>query len=241
MKKEQEKKFAPNLRTWEIVCENAHYMCIHASNCRLTPDQVRELAKYLNEWIDNCNVAIKQIVPKSALFDSCSDPNVYTLEVNEQLLQDFQKMRKSPGEDMRKTIIALMDFYSDHESLNIILMGDVLEKRQSYVRFTAQLANFLTHGQTNFTQCKVQFDNLTSRLGIFCRKGTEKSSLNSTFLGSVTAALRAYGSAQVDMADIPMSYVGNRAALKHQLTKRIGRTPRIVWDKDSVKIYDSKL
>jgi hypothetical protein len=236
MKKKQGEKLAE-----PIINERGSFVRL-IDSITLPLDDAKELHKQLGEAIESCNVAtLKQISPKSALFDSCSDPNVYTLEVNEQLLQDFQKMRKSPGEDTRKTIAALMDFYSDHESLNIILMGDVLEKRQSYVRFTAQLANFLTHGQTNFTQCKVQFDHLTSRLGIFCRKGTEKSSLNSTFLGSVTAALRAYGSAQVDMADIPMSYVGNRAALKHQLTKRIGRTPRIVWDKDSVKIYDSKL
>lgn len=185
----------------------------------------------------SCNVATT-VVPKSALFDTCVDPNVFVLEINEQTITDFQKLRKAEGEDIRKTIIALMDYYSNNDQLNILLLSDALEKRQSYIKFTAQLANYLTHNQESYTQCKVQFDNLTSRLGIFCRKGTERSALNSTFLGSVTAALRAYGSAQVNVADIPMSYLGNRAALKHQLTARLGKTPRITWDSDHVKIFE---
>lgn len=230
MKKRQEEKYFARNTDGSIV--------VTTLGRGVNPTEALALATELTTWAESCNVATtKQVVPKSALWDTCADSNVYVLEVNEQLMQDFQKMRKSPGEDIRKTVLALMDFYSDQESLNIILMGDVLEKRQSYVRFTAQLANFLTHNQQNYTQCKVQFDNLTSRLGIFCRKGTEKSTLNSTFLGSVTAALRVYGSAQVDMGDIPLSYVGNRASLKHLLAKRIGKTPRIVWDKTGVKIY----
>lgn len=236
MDKKQEEKVPPNWETWAIKHEGKHYMCIRASDCRLTPDQARELGKYLTEWAESCNVATP-VSPKTALFDSCADPNVYVLEVDNKLLSDFQRLRQSPGEDMRKTICALMDFYSNNDSLNIILLSDVLEKRQSYIKFTAQLANYLTHNQGSFTQCKVQFDHLSTRLGIFCRKGTEKSSLSANFLGAVTAALKAYGSAQVDTADIPISYLGNRASLKHQLTKRVGKTPRITWNKTGVTIF----
>lgn len=204
---------------------------------RLNPTEAQAMAKYLNEWAESCNVATAvPVVPKTALFDSSNDPTVYTLEVDNKILTDFQTLRGGK-EDLRKTIIALMDYYSNQDSLNIILTSDALEKRQSYIKFTAQLANYLTHNQENYTQCKVQFDSLTTRLGIFCRKGTEKSSLNSNFLGSVTAALKAYGSAQVDTADIPLSYLGNRASLKHLLTKRLGKTPRITWHKDGVAIY----
>lgn len=199
----------------------------------------RELHKAIGKAIDDCNVAtVKSVEPSRALFNTCTDPNVYVLEINEQILTDFQKLRKAKREDMRQTILALMEFYSNEESLNIILMDDVLVKRQSYVRFTAQLANYLVHNQPNYTQCKVQFDHLTTRLGIFCRKGTDKSSLSSTFLGSIVASVRAYGSAEVSIADTPISYLGNKAALKHQLTKRLGKTPRIVWAKDTVSVYE---
>jgi hypothetical protein len=200
-------------------------------------EAARELHQAIGEAIESCNVAT-HITPKTALFDTCVDKDVYVLELDNKTLTDFQTLRNSVGEDIRKTIIALMDYYSNQDQLNIILLADALEKRQSYIKFTAQLANYLTHNQTNYSQCKVQFDHLTTRLGIFCRKGTEKSALNSNFLGSVTAALRAYGSCEVDTADVPMSYLGNRAALKHLLTTRLGKTPRIIWTKDNVKIFE---
>lgn len=200
--------------------------------------EAQELQRQLGEAIDSCNVAT-HISPKTALFDTCAEADVYVLELDNKTLTDFQKLRNSEGEDIRKTIIALMDYYSNQDQLNILLLADALEKRQSYIKFTAQLANFLTHNQTNYSQCKVQFDNLTTRLGIFCRKGTEKSALNSNFLGSVTAAIRAYGSCEVDTADVPMSYLGNRAALKHLLATRLGKAPRIIWSKEVVKIFEN--
>jgi hypothetical protein len=204
----------------------------------VTLAEAREVYENLGKWIDSCNVATAKVVnPQSALFDTSNDPDVYTLEISNQILTDFQTLRKSPGEDMRKTLLALMDFYSNNDQLNLIILSDVLEKRQSYIRYTAQLANYLAHNQGNYTQCRVQFDPFTSRLGIFCRKGTEKSSLNSNFLGAVTASLKAYGSAQVDTRDIPLSYIGNRASLKHLLTKRLGKVPTIRWDADHITIF----
>lgn len=179
----------------------------------------------------------KLVTPKNALFDTIQDPNVYTLEIDNKLLTDFQKLRQSKKEDIRKTLLALIDYHSDHDSFNLILLHDVLETRQSYTRFTAQLGNYLTHGQQKFTQIKVQFDSLTSRLGIFCRLGSPGSTLNSSFLGSVTASLCAFGSAEVLTEDIPMSYLGNQAALKYQLTQRLGKKPNITWTKTSVKIF----
>lgn len=228
--KQEEKLAVP------IINERGKFIRI-IDSISLSLEDATQLRDHLSEAIDNCNVATR-ISPKSALFDTCADSNVYVLELDNKTLTDFQTLRKSVGEDIRKTIIALMDYYSNQDQLNIILLADALEKRQSYIKFTAQLANYLTHNQENYSQCKVQFDNLTTRLGIFCRKGTEKSALNSNFLGSVTAALRAYGSCEVDTADVPMSYLGNRAALKHLLTTRLGKTPRIIWKKDVVKIFE---
>jgi hypothetical protein len=220
-----------------IINERGKFIRI-IDSITLTLADTERLHKDIGEAIECCNVATaKQIVPKDALFSTNQDPNVYVLDVSNQILTDFQRLRNSPGEDMRKTIIGLMDFYATHDQLNIMLLSDALENRQSYVKFTAQLANYLTHNQANYTQCRVQFDHLTSRLGIFCRKGTEKSSLNSNFLGSVTAALKAYGSAQVDTQDIPLSYLGNRASLKHLLSKRLNQQPTIKWSKLGVTIW----
>src|SRR4051812_9454678 len=85
----------------------------------------REELLFLKEQIEtlldkSCNVATT-VVPKSALFDTCADPNVFVLEINEQTITDFQKLRKAEGEDIRKTIIALMDYYSNNDQLNILL------------------------------------------------------------------------------------------------------------------------
>lgn len=185
--------------------------------------------------IKSCNVAT--VNTKTGLFDTSTDPNVYAIEIDDKTLNDFQRMRNSEGEDIRKSILALMEFYNSNNALNIILLHDVLQERQSYIKYTAQLANYLTHNQKKYQQVKVQFDQLTTRLGIFCRTGDLKTTLNATFLGSVTAALHAYGSAHVPLSDIPMSYLGNRAALKHLLTHRLDQTPTIRWHKEGVTIF----
>lgn len=191
----------------------------------------------------NCNVATpkteaKLVSPKTNLFDSINQPNVYTVELDNKTLNDFQKLRKAEGEDIRKTIVALMMYYENYDSLNIILLSDVLEKRQSYIKFTAQLANYLVHAQKKFPQVKVQFDTTTSHLGIFCRIGSNDSTLNSSFLGAIIASLIMYKSAEVLTGEIPMSYLGNRAALKHLLKQKLEtKNIQIHWTKESVKIF----
>lgn len=190
----------------------------------------------------DCNVATpetkaKLISPKMNLFDSINQPNIYTVELDNKTLTDFQKLRKVEGEDIRKSITALMKYYEEHDSLNIILLSDVLKERQSYIKFTAQLANYLVHAQKKFPQVKVQFDASTTRLGIFCRIGSAGSTLNSSFLGAIIASLHVYKSAEILTGEIPMSYLGNRAALKHILKQRMGKTPQIDWTKESVKIF----
>lgn len=186
---------------------------------------------------DHCNVATPILSPRSALFDTCNDDLTYTVNIDNQTLIDFQAMIGRPNEDIRKSIIALMKYYDNHEQLNILLLHDVLETRQSYVKFTAQLANYLTHQQTSYHQVKVQFDQTSSRLGIFCRKGTEASSLSSSFIGSITASLKLHNSAEVMMPDIPISYIQNKAQVKHILTYKLGKIPKIIWTKDSIKIF----
>lgn len=196
--------------------------------------QVADYIEELYTCYQNCNVA-KLVSPKLNLFDA--EDNVYTVEVNDKLLTDFQKLRQSPNEDIRKTILALMEYYNDHEALNIILMEDVLETRQSYIKFLSQLASHLKHGQTYYTQIKAKFDNTTTRLGIFCRRNPN-STLNSSFLGSIVASLHMHESAEVLLGDIPMSYLGNRAMLKSLLAQRLpGKRIKIHWSKESVKVF----
>lgn len=204
------------------------------ANVRL--DEVSAFCEALTSFAESCNVA-KRVNPRTALFDTSSDPNVFHVDIDEKTLTDFQTMRKAPGEDVRKTLLALIEYYNNNDALNIILLPDVLESRPSYAKFTAQLGHYLTHNQREYLQVKVQFDNLESRLGIFCRKGTEASSLNSTFLGSVVASLRAYGSAEVDLPDVPMSYVTNKAAFKQALRQRLNKPPKIFVTRESVKIF----
>lgn len=190
----------------------------------------------------NCNVATptptpKLITPKSHLFDSINEEGVFTVAISNQIFTDFQKLRNATGEDIRKSVIALMEYYSNYDSLNLILLHDVLAKRQSYTKFTAQLTNYLVNSQEHYKQVKVQFDSLTTRLGIFCRRGSPESSLNSTFFGAIIAMLTVHKSVEVLTDDVPISYLGNRAALKFQITKRLKCSPKIEWTKSSVKIF----
>lgn len=203
----------------------------------LSEEEVQQLRDRLSSTPsaehDACNVATK-VELKQSLFDTCQDETVTTIELDEKILTDFQTLRKSQGEDIRKTLLALMAFYSNHEQLNLVLMHDALANRQSYIKFTAQLANYLARHQSAYKQVKVQFDATTSRLGIFCRTGTETSSLNINFLGTIIASLKIWNVIEIDIKSVPMSYLGNRAMLKHILTHRLGGVPKITWNKTGV-------
>lgn len=219
-----------------IYHEDSNTVAIQS--CTMSPREASNAADALKIMADSCNVATPKLIsPKTFLFDSSKEPGVYTLEVDNKTLTDFQKLKDAEGEDIRKTLLALINYHNEHDSFNLILLHDVLETRQSYTKFTAQLGNYLTHGQEKYTQIKVQFDSLTSRLGIFCRLGSPGSTLNSSFLGSITASLSAYSSAEILTEDIPMSYLGNRAALKFQLTQRLGKKPILEWTKHSLKVF----
>lgn len=189
-----------------------------------------------------CNVANgkaepRLVHPSSSLFETCGEEGVYTAVIGNSTLEDFQKLRKAIGEDIRKTLTALIEYYSNNDSLNIILSADVLETRQSYAKYTAQLAHYLSQNQPHYTQIKVQFDSTTSRLGIFCRKGSADSTLNKGFIGSIVASLHVYDSAKVLIKNVPLSYLSNRAALKYIIAQKTGKKPRFIWEKDSVNIY----
>lgn len=198
-----------------------------------------EVANVILPFLDDtCNVAIPKLVhPVSSLFETERDPQVYTATISNQVLTDFQKLRNKSNEDIRKTITALIEYYSNNEQLNIILQNDVLETRPSYTKFTAQLAHYLTQAQPHYTQIKVQFDATTSRLGIFCRMGSNSSSLNKSLIGSIVAILHIHNAAEVSKKDIPMSYLSNRAAFKFQIAQRLDKKVRLNWKKDSVEIF----
>lgn len=205
---------------------------------RLSKEDIPLICSIIQNSLNNCNVAIpKKLNPRSSLFETCQDSKVYTAKIDNDTLTAFQELRKKPKEDIRKTLTALIQFYSNHDQLNLILTHDVLASRQSYIKYTNQLAHNLIHAQQDYTQIKVEFDGLTSRLGIFCRKGSADSTLNKTFLGSIVAALHAYHSVEISTADIPMSYLGNRAALKYQLKQQLNKQPQMYWSAESVKIF----
>jgi hypothetical protein len=189
---------------------------------------------------DDCNVAnIHPVDPKQSLFDSCEDDTVSTVEINNLVLQDFQRLRGTANEDIKKTLVALIQYYDNHDSLNLILLGDALQTRQSYIRYTAQLAHYIRTNQRSYKQVKVQFDPTQTRLGIFCRKEVEPSELATDFISSIVVSMRMYGSAQVLIRDIPVSYLSNKAMVKHILTHKLGYIPKIEWTADSIQVFSN--
>lgn len=224
----QEEKLSPNL----LRGINGPDLIIIPA-CALNAMQAVEFANQLIKLSESCNVAT--FVAEESLFDSCNDPKVFTLEVSDQLLTDFQKMRHSPKEDIRKTIIALIDFYSNNDSLNVILTREALEARQSYTKFTAQLANFLTHNQRSYRQVRVVFDSNSGRLGIFCRKGMDKLPYSTSFVGSLANALKSKGAIFVDYKYIPHSYSFNRSLFKQVISRKVGKVS-IQWLDKGVNI-----
>lgn len=204
--------------------------------CELSVAEALNMGEDLVAYAQGCNVAMI-VYPNNNIFDSVNEPNSFTVEINDKLMWDFQKMRGSPHEDSRKTLAALIQYYSNHESLNLILLDDVLADRQSYIKFTPQLASFLRKQQDEYSQIKVAFDPTTTRLGIFCRRG-QNAKLSSTFLGSIVASLHMHDSAEVLKADIPLSYLSNRAMLKHLLAQRVpNKRIKINWTNESVKVF----
>lgn len=196
------------------------------------PIALRAFAKVINDYADGCNVATVKVT--NTLFTSCDEPDVQTIEIDEPTLRDFQTLQGEQGEDIRKSIIALIAFYADLTPLNLILKDDVLQTRQSYTKFTAQLAQYLRTNQEHYRAVQVEYDQTQERLGVFCRHTPTMP--RQKFLGSVIEALDKHEVFHIPDEQIPRSYKTNRALLK-SLLKKEGKLARVEWSDSGVKIF----
>jgi hypothetical protein len=169
--------------------------------------------------LQRCNLTYKPqpFSKKETWWDTCKDSKVYTINVDQSIFTDLQRLSKI-GDNFEKTVLELIAFYAEHSALNIILEADVMESRTSYYKYTAQFAHSLKQAQQTYHIVNIKTDPSTYRLGIFCRKdstGIPKKS----FLDNLVSALRKSDSQYmyIEWNDLPATYKGNLAMLKQHL------------------------
>jgi len=170
----------------------------------------------------NCNVATaaNNAGYLTNFFDSCyQDPKAQTIEITKEIIQDLQHLRVLSS--FTETVLALIEFYSDSDKLNLILLPSCFEMTASeaFIKYPAQKAQDLRHRQSYFQSIKIVFDSTTSRLGIFCNREPIKSP-TSTFLGTLYNHLKLSRITAVSNADLPKTYQVNRSLLKQHLKRK---------------------
>ncbi|SRR6266404_4159675 len=167
----------------------------------------------------NCNVATfvaKKFEPKTkTLWDSITDPKVKTVEVDLKIVTDFLRLMEC-GDSLEKVVLGLINFYSDADQLNIILLPDCLAERKSYTRYTNQFALTLRTTQSLYETVKVLPDVPTGRLGIFCRKAGVIP-MRTAFVQTIAEALENNPLLIIPIEKLPQTYKTNFATLKYQL------------------------
>ena len=184
----------------------------------LTREGIVRLIKDLEAQL-SCNVAtVKHL---TNYFDSCyQDPAAQTIEVTKDIIRDLQNLRGNVI-SFTDTILALIEFYSDFDKFNLILLGDCFEMANSeaFIKFPAQKAQDLRHRQSFFQSIKIVFDTTTSRLGIFCNREPTKSP-TATFLGTLSNHLKQNRITAISNSELPKTYQLNRSLLKSHLKRK---------------------
>lgn len=155
------------------------------------------------------------------LWDSCLDPNTQTIELDIKTLHDFQRLvdgQSSDSQGLDRWIVQLLNFYQDADNLNLILLPNVIENRDSYKRYPYQLAQKLRWGQKVYKHIKVQFDAGSNKVGIFCRKNSFESR---SWIANLIATLQKVQEIQIDFEDLPATYRYNFAMLGKQIRDRL--------------------
>jgi hypothetical protein len=168
----------------------------------------------------NCNVATATD-HLTNFFDSCyKDPKAQTIEVTKDIIRDLQHLRGNVV-SFTDTILALIEFYSEFDKLNLILLGDCFEMAgsEAFIKFPAQKAQDLRHRQAFFQSIKIVFDTTTSRLGLFCNREPVKSP-TATFLGTLSNHLKLNRIITIPNSDLPKTYQTNRSLLKSHLKRK---------------------
>ena len=194
----------------------------------------RAFADVNAERID-CNVAKFVYSPKEN-WDVLIKQPAQLIEVDLKILQDLQRLAKI-NNSLENSVLELMAFYSEYDSLNIIMQPDTLEGRTSYATYTLQFANTLKTTQSTYTHVKVLFNKTTSQLGIFCRKQKIKSS--GSFASVLSEVLVKNQKVFIHNDDLPQTYHTNLGMLTYQLKQKLGDdiTVTAVRHSDGINIF----
>lgn len=169
----------------------------------------------------NCNVATVSPVMVQSLFDSVNNPDVLTIYINEDSdYRDIRAALKVEKDTFISLLEALMEYYNDRESLNIIIKKKVLRNHgDMFIRFTAQFAQQVAARTQEFLKVKVIYDSEKFLLGIFCRKSEFDVSV--TFFGQLVYMLEEKGEAFSPYMDMPDTYQAYPSMLHFKLKKKL--------------------
>jgi len=197
----------------------------------LTQEQAKQHVKLVSKLIKDCNVATLESPPLvRSLFASCDDPKVFTLYIRtDQEFHDIRSALKPQKDTIISLLARIMEYYSEKESINIILSREVMRNRgDTYHRYTAQFAQQVASHTQEFLKIKAIYSAERGELGIFCRKS--EFDISTTFFGQLLNQLRSKGHVYVDFNDMPDTYVAYPSMLHFKLKQKL-RNPKIKMTK----------
>lgn len=200
-------------------------------NCYYTRDETKALIKKLQTLIKSCNVATTPAPIVESLFDSVNDPNTLTIYVNtDEEFLDARAALKVEKDSLMALIDAMVDYYSERESLNIIFAKHTLRNHgDSYFRFTAQFAQQIAAKTQEFLKVKVIYDSNKELLGVFCRKSDFEISV--TFFGNLLYNLERLGEVFAPYSIMPDTYVDFPSMLHFKIRKKVSEGMEVKMQK----------
>lgn len=197
--------------------------CLSDYGAYIAPGEVKELIKALTLFTKkSCNVATEPTPLVRSLFESINDPNVLTIYVRtDQEYHDISVALKPRREGNTALIGAIIYYYKERESLNIILSHQVMDNQgDTFYRSTAQYAQQLSSTyNSEFPKIKALYDTQRKELGIFCRKVELDMSL--TFLGQMTNQLKKVKQLIISYDQMPDTYVTYPSMLHHKVKSKL--------------------
>jgi hypothetical protein len=166
-----------------------------------------------------CNVATEPTTTFS-YFDSCNDPNVQTIEIDQKMLIDLEELIniKPRNRSITKTLLTLIEFYQGANALNLVFTPDALKDGYTFaLKYPSQLAQQLRHRQLIYATVRVAMHE-DGRCGVFCRK--EDHLPHRAFLSQLADRLKNERVLAINTDTLPPSYQHNRALLKQQLKRK---------------------
>lgn len=178
--------------------------------------------KAVQKLIKDCDVATIESPPMvRSLFESVDNPEVQTIYIRtDQDYHDSRQALKVPKDTIISLLETIMNYYKEHESLNIIISREVMRNRgETYHRYTAQFAQQVAARTQDFLKVKAIYSAERGELGIFCRKS--EFDISMTFFGQLIAALKQHGTVTTDFNDMPDTYVAYPSMLHHKIKSKL--------------------